>query len=65
MQQKHFSSSVQRHGMARHSMKITLAGGTLEMGLGVMSLGWSGWGAERDRGLCTLFALFCSSAREK
>ena len=49
--EKHSSNGVQRREMVRRSMTLTLAVYKWNMGWGEMSLGWAGWGAERDHGL--------------
>ena len=59
MQSKFSSSGVRRRKMARRGAAwsgmvccLPWTGDNLEMGWGAMSLGWSGWGADCDHGIC-------------
>ena len=44
--------------MERRGAELTFAVYKWEIGWGAISLGWSGWVADYDHGICTLFPLF-------
>ena len=53
---------MQKRGIVRRGVELTLAVDKWDMGWVAMSLGWASWGAESAHSICATFPLFCCPA---